>query len=205
VLLSAITLVIVPAIYGSLCQRFTNCDPFVYASLAKDVMAGKRLYLEAWQDKPPLTFFFYALPQLVVPHSYVAIGVFSGLCIAIQGLLIAREFRRSLPAMTGCVLFSALFPMTHWDYAWPSTEHFANLFVVGNVLIAFRIVRDSRFTLLQCFMAGAFACAAFHVRQNLILCGVVPVLAVLLSPRPAAEKGAGAVAYLAGALSMWGQ
>jgi len=202
--LAAITLLNAPWMYGLVCRRLTNCDPFVYASLAKDVLGGKKLYLEAWQDKPPLTILFYALPQLVVPHSYVAIGFFTGICIAIQGLLVVSAFRKSLAAMVGSLLFVTLFPMTNWDYSWPSTEHFANLFVVINVLIAYRIVRDRTFTLLDCILVGVCACAAFHIRQNIVLSGALPGLAILLAPRTMGEKVAGVISCAAGALAMWG-
>ncbi len=203
-IVAAGAIVIVPAMYAVVCQRPMNCDPFVYGSLAKDVMGGKRLYLDTWQDKPPLAVLCYALPQLVAPRSYPALGAFCGLVIAAQGLLMARAFRASLPAAIGCLLFSTLIPMAIWDCDWPSTEHFANLFVVANVLIAYKIVREGRFTLLECFLVGVSSCAAFHIRQNIVLSGALPALMVLLAPASAMAKFRGACAGLAGGLAVWG-
>ncbi|MBI2823983.1 MAG: hypothetical protein HYX69_04740 [Planctomycetia bacterium] len=190
-------------IYEFTARQAVDGDPFIYAALAKDVLAGKRLYLDVWQDKPPLGILMYALPQLFVPRSYSAVMCFSAVLIATQAALFAYAFRRHKVAALGAAMFIAVFPLTEYGYSWPSTEHFANLFVTGNVLIALSIYRRQSFTLAQCFAVGAFACAAFHIRQNIVLCGVIPGLAVLVTPVGWADKLKGIGAMVAGALVGW--
>ncbi|MBI2823984.1 MAG: hypothetical protein HYX69_04745 [Planctomycetia bacterium] len=197
-------LVVVPTMYFHAARQVANRDAFVYAEIAKEVVSGKRLYAEAWMDKPPLAILAYAAPQLVAPRSYGAIALFCGITIAVQAALFAWAFRQCTAAIVGCVTFIAFYPFTTLDFLWPSTEHFSNLFVTGCVLVALAITRRGRFSLWQCFGVGALACATFHIRQHTVVSGLVPAVAVLLAPRPAKEKLAACGAILAGAAVMAG-
>jgi hypothetical protein len=176
------------AMYGYTSRAAGDRDPFIYAQIGKEILAGKRLYAETWIDKPPLGLLMYAAPQIVVPRSYLAIVVFVAMIIAAQAVMFAYAFRRSLAAAAACALFMIFYPLDDGTCIWPSTEHFANLFVTGNLLIALVMVSDRSLSVGRCLAAGALAAAAFHVRQNAILCGLMPALAVLLSGQPRKER-----------------
>ncbi|HEY4313787.1 MAG TPA: hypothetical protein VGN12_30380 [Pirellulales bacterium] len=190
-------------VYTFTSQTAGDRDPFIYAQVGKDVLAGKRLYSETWIDKPPLGLLMYAVPQLFVPRSYKAIVVFGAVILVAQGVLFACAFRRSLAAAAAAALFVMFYPLELGTFTWPSTEHFANLFVTGNLVIALAITRARTFSTMQCLAAGALAIAAFHVRQNTVLCGLLPVLAVCLSDRSWRERWRAGCLMIAGGLIVW--
>jgi hypothetical protein len=82
-----------PLLYAYMGCYVENPDPFIYGQVAKEMLSGRRLYSETWQDKPPLAYVAYALPQIVFPRSYGAIGFFGGLCVAVTSALYAYAFR----------------------------------------------------------------------------------------------------------------
>ncbi|MGD1276466.1 MAG: hypothetical protein ABR964_04500 [Tepidisphaeraceae bacterium] len=182
----------------------TNIDPFVYGQCAKEVLAGKRLYVQTWQDKPPLGLMLYAVPQLFKPRSYPAMGFFLGLWLAGEGLVYVAVLRRNLAAALCCFAFITSAPLMHEDWKWLSLEHFANPFVAGLLLLAYAMLRDRSFTLVQCALIGVLTVVAFHIRQNVVLAGVVPAMVVAFSRQPWSRRVLGlGVAALAG-LICWG-
>ncbi len=200
VLFVVLAVAIVPWLYLYDARAASNPDPFVLAQTAKETLAGKRLYSEAWMDKPPLGILVYAIPQLFVPRSMAAIAYFCGLCIVAGGGLCAYAFRRCPPASLACLMFVTLFPFSNWDYAWPSTEHFSNLFVMVALLCALAMQRTREFSLPECIAVGALVCLAFHVRQNTLLCGLLPLFTLLQAQGSPAKKLLGILSMAAGSL-----
>jgi hypothetical protein len=192
-----------PVLYWFAAKHVGDPDPFVYAQLAKEVLSGRRLYTEAWQDKPPLVVVAYGLPQLIAPRSYGAIAFFAGMCISLTAAAYAFFFRRTAAAVWGTVLFLSLFPMTYWAYIWPSTETFSNVFVAGNLLLAWEIHRSKRSTIAQCLAVGALTCLAFHVRQNTLFSVLIPALALWQSQEPLPRKIVALAAIAIGAAAAW--
>ena len=130
--------------------------------------------------------------------------VFLALILAAQAVMFAWAFGRSLAAATAAVLFVLCYPLEDGTCTWPSTEHFANLFVSGVLIIALLIMRDRSIGLGRCLAAGRFAAAAFHVRQNAILCGLMPALAVLLSGEGVKDQLRAVAALAVGAVAVCG-
>jgi hypothetical protein len=193
-----------PLLYWHMANYTQNPDPFIYGQVAKEIMSGRRLYTETWQDKPPLAYVAYGLPQLVVPRSYGAMAFFGGLCVSLTCALYAYGFRRNTAAMLAVALFLSLFPMTYWDYTWPSTEIFSNVFVAGTLLLAWTIYRARRFSFVQCVLVGALACLAFHVRQNAVFCALIPAFAIWKAEAPLRDKALIALGgTLLGGLLAW--
>ncbi len=190
-------------IYAYTARGAGDRDPFIYAQVGKEILAGKRLYSETWIDKPPLALAMYAAPQLIAPRSYEAICVFWALLLVAQAVMVAWAFRDSLPAAAASSLFLLFYPLVDGTLAWPSTEHFANLFVTANLLIALAIVRKGAWTTPQCLAAGALAITAFHVRQNTVLCGLLPMLAVGLSPWTLRQRFRALLVMVAGGVAAW--
>ena len=54
---------------------------------------------------------------------------FGGCCVAVTAGMYAWAFRRTASAALACALFLAMFPLSYWDWAWPSSEMIANVFV----------------------------------------------------------------------------
>ena len=167
-----------PFLYELTSKEALSADPYVYNQTAKEMLGGKRLYLDTWQDKPPLAFIFYAVPQIVAPRSYSASMVWFAICLDVQALMFWWVFRSTPLAAFCCLAFTVLYPMTEAEYCWPATEHFSNLFVAGNLLLAFLFFRDRKFSLAQCAAAGVLTCLAFHVRQTTLFCGLIPLLGI---------------------------
>jgi len=139
-----------PIIYGLTGRLALDRDPYIYAQIGREMLEGKSLYDETWMDKPPLTYVLYAIPQVIFPRSIVAISVFAGIVIAVQGLMFAWAFRNCALAAICCLLFLTLYPQTVLNFAWASTEHFSNVFVAGTLIIALSIFRERKFSILQC-------------------------------------------------------
>jgi hypothetical protein len=188
-----------PFIYWRAAFRVTSGDPFIVAQVAREMLSGKRLYLQTWDNKPPLAFLFYAFPQWLGFRSYTALGMLQGIWIALEGLLFFVVFRRNRAAALACLALIVLFPMLGSDTAWPSTEHIANPFIAAMLLLAYVILRDKRFSMPQCLLIGALAVAAFQIRQNTVVAAILPISAVALTPVNFKRKAWGAAAALFGA------
>ena len=80
--------------------------------------------------------------------------------------------------MLSATMFLSLFPMTYWDYVWPSTELFSNVFTVVNLFLGMIIYQSRRYTLWQCLVIGIVSCLAFHARQNAFFSVLIPVIAM---------------------------
>lgn len=192
-----------PMISGFMATFAVNRDPFVYSQVAKELLSGRRLYTESWMDKPPLALVAYAIPQLVIPRSYRAVAFFGGICISCTGALYAYSFRGSAPAMLAVALFFALFPMTFWDYLWPSTEVFSNVFVAGNLLLGLAIHRNKCFSLSQCLLVGMLTCLAFHVRQNTVVSLLIPMFSLCQASHTLKRFFCGVTFIVLGGLATW--
>ncbi len=94
--------------------------------------------------------------------------------------------------------------MSNIDYSWPSTEHFGNIFVMINLVIAYTIFNRWRFSLWQCVAAGVATCLAFHIRQNILFCGLLPLAGIVFAAPNWKARIQGALAMAAGGLASWG-
>ncbi|MGA3066805.1 MAG: hypothetical protein ABSF29_08165 [Tepidisphaeraceae bacterium] len=200
----ALYLAAIPFVYRFNALRAMNPDPFIYIQSARDMLAGKRLYSQTWQDKPPLAFVIYAIPEFLAPRSYLAQGFFLGVWIVAEGLMFFAAFRRDLPAACFCLIFTTLVPMMHSQWCWPSTEHFSNLTIALLLLLAYAIFRDRRFSMWQCAIIGATTVVTFNIRQNAVLAGVLPLAAVWLARESLRRKIEGIALMALAAAVCWG-
>ncbi len=197
-------LVLTPGLYLYASGDIRNPDPFYYAQAARQTLAGKRLYAGVWPDKPPVLIWAYAVPQLVAPRSYRAVAFFGGCCVAATAGMYAWAFRRSPAAAAASALFLALFPLSYWDWAWPSSEMIANIFVGAILLVALAISRSGKSSTRQCVAMGILGCLAFHVRQNMVFSLLVPMFAIWHSPQTSIDKVRSLAAIGNGGLATWG-
>jgi hypothetical protein len=175
-------------------ERTRHPDPYAYASAIGELLDGKELYGEIWQDKPPLGLLAYLVPQLIARGSPIALGVWLGLILALQALLVVRVFgREHREAATAAALVLVLLPVTRPELAWLSTDHVSNLGSIGLLAIAWRIHSARAWTERQLYVAGAIAAACFLVRQTSVVFVVPLMLAVAWCP---ASRSARLLAYL---------
>jgi hypothetical protein len=178
----------IPFLYRVNARQPGNCDGFLYGQVAREMLAGKRLYSQTWQDKPPLAFIPYLLPRLVGFDSYLDLGFTLGICLAIEGAIFFIYFRRELPAALAALFFLTLFPLSDPDFSWPSTEHFSSPFVALMLLMGLSIFQSKSFRAWQAAALGFLAIICLHIRQTSLFAAVLPLLAMLYSAEPPKRK-----------------
>jgi hypothetical protein len=181
-------LAIIPFLYRFCAQQPISPDPFMYGEIAKEMLAGKRLYTEAWQDKAPLAFVPYMLPQALGFGSYPDLGFTVGIWIAIEAGILFVYFRHIPAAAWACAVFVTLMPASNIDFDWPSLEHFANPFMTGMLLLGLTIYRRKTVRLWQAALLGALGIVTFHIRQQMAIAGVLPLAAILFSDESPRRK-----------------
>ncbi|MCU0961542.1 MAG: hypothetical protein MUF48_15710 [Pirellulaceae bacterium] len=191
------------AAYGSLSRKVLNPDPFVFGIAAKRLLAGQRLYVDFFEAKPPLATLFYAIPGAVWPRSYLAVCWSLAALLLLQGLFWLWWFRPRLATAAACLWFVVLYPASFGPFGWLSTEHMANLFITAVLLVSVATFRDHRLVWWRYVLAGAATAAAFHCRQNAVLCALVPLAVISLAEQPLRAK-LRAVAWLGcGGVTAW--
>ena len=183
-------LLITLLIYSATAFKLYDPNCFVYSVAAQGLLDGKVLYKTAWQDKPPISILFFALPQIFARGSFLHMQMLLGFWIFIQALLyfilLPNELKKIAPWI--CAFFVIFLPLTRTDFVWLSTEHISNLFVTFNLLIAFRIFFYKKFTLWECLLIGVATCLTFNSRQNTLLFGLLPVSAILFTQASVRNK-----------------
>lgn len=197
------------AIVGVYCLTafaYLNHDCFVMAEAAQSVLAGKTLYGSAcWDNKPPLALLAYALPQLVVPHSYVAMQGFLAVWLLMQAAIFAYFLRHEslVATLLGCCTL-LLVPLLDKEFIWASSEHWHNLFALLVILPSIQLWKVSRGSLGLAALTGASVVLAMHCRQTGILLGLVPLAAIAGSSLNVRRQCELAVVGLLGAVIAWG-
>jgi hypothetical protein len=195
---------VIPIVYQYQAKRPLNPDPFLYAQVAKEMLQGKRLYSETWQDKPPLAFVPYMIPQALGLREYPNFGLLLGVVLSIEAGIFFVYFRKYPAGAFACVFFLTLFPLSGWDLGWPSTEHFANPFLALMLLLGLTILRRRSFDLWHAAVLGALMVVTLHIRQNAAIAGILPLTAMLYSRESPGRKIGGLAILCAVAAICWG-
>jgi hypothetical protein len=198
----AIAAVAVLVVFAVTSVQVFNPDPCVLGECAFELMSGGSLYGDVWQDKAPLAIGAYAVPQLVAPRSYAALQVFLGAVLLGLGAYAAAKARTRAAAWLS-VAIVVVVPLSHVDLLWASTEHFANVFVIGVLALAWRERRGDVAGLWVAWAAGAAVACGFHVRQTTLPVALVYVAVVLASKRSLTDRITRLAAFGAGGLAAW--
>jgi hypothetical protein len=121
-----------------------------------------------------------------------------GLVLIAESLILIWNFRSNPPAMVAITYFVIICPLSAKPFAWLSTEHLSDLFVACNLVFAYVIARNRRFSLFQCFLVGLCTCAALNTRQTALLSGLVPMVSIAIWGRPFRRMLAGIGSAFAG-------
>ena len=169
--------------------KIADHDAFVMGETAQLLASGKALYIDAWDNKPPLTLLFYFPSQWLAPHSYLVQQLFTFLWTALQAMAVfwLLKGEKSWIRITIATLILWM-PLTWTDFAWGSSEDVVNGFTIILTVIGYRIMRDGKIRPALWLIAGLALGAAFHARQPGIFFMGLPLAALFISPQPWNEK-----------------
>ncbi len=169
--------------------KIADHDAFVMGEVAQRLVEGKSLYIEAWDNKPPLALLFYYPSQVFAPHSYLGQQAFTFLWTAAQSLAVFFLLRGEKSWIRVVIAVIVLWtPLSRTDFAWGSSEDAVNGFTILLAVLGYRVLRDGRIgsgLWLVCGMAAGFA---LHTRQPGILFLGFPITALVISPHPCYAK-----------------
>ena len=186
--------------------KIADHDAFVMGEVAQRLAAGKLLYLEAWDNKPPLALLFYYPSQALAPGSYLAQQVFTFLWTAAQALATFILLRGEKLWIRGVIAILVLWaPLMRTDFAWGSSEDAVNGFTILLAVLGYRVFRDGNISLMQWLICGMAAVFALHARQPGVLFLALPLAALAASPQTRQAKlralagiaGGGIIAFAA--------
>ncbi len=164
--------------------KIADHDPFVMGEVAQRLAEGKSLYLEAWDNKPPLALLFYYPSQAVAPHSYLGQQVFTFCWTAASALAIFFLLRGEKSWIRVVIATIVLWtPLSRTDFAWGSSEDAANGFTILLAVLGYRVLRDGRIGSVLWFVCGMAAGFALHTRQSAVIFLGFPIAALLISPQ----------------------
>jgi len=139
---------------------------------------------------------------LIVPGSYAALQVFLGLILLLLAAFSAIQARSAMAAWLS-VMIMVLLPLSHHDLLWASTEHFANIFVLPVLALAWRERYGTTYSPWWACAAGVAVACAFHVRQTTLPVGLFYAAVVIGSDRSLRERLVRLAEFIAGGLSAW--
>jgi len=166
------------------CREPLENDITAYAVIAHEMLNGRRLYVEAWENKPPAVFVTYALAELAVGFGDAAIyGL--GVTAAIVTLLGAYRAGRALGGPTAgiwaAVFWTASCSHLYLQANQPSTEVFMNAFLVW--ALALLLDADLRpFTLRHAVLVGVFFVLASLYKHVVAVYAVLACLVHVVFP-----------------------
>ncbi len=185
-------------------------DQGIFATVADGLFAGRRLYVQVWDHKPPLAFVPYALAHALSPAGAAGVHAVDVLAAALGAALLAAVTRRlspASPASTAPALAAGLVYALHanflsfgayWSRAQP--EHFADVPALG----AFALVTGALGapTRWRFALAGALVGAACQVKLSAAPVLLLPCIAALTAPGDRRTRGAYLGATLGGFVAL---
>ncbi len=180
-LFSAVGVALVAYLLSS--GKIADHDPFVMGEVAQHLIEGKTLYLETWDNKPPLAILFYYPSQAIAPQSYLWQQVFTFLWNFVWAVVVFFLLHGEKSWIRIVIAVAVLWmPLSRTDFAWGSSEDAVNGFTILLSVLGYRVLRDGRLDWRLWLACGAAAGFAVHTRQ----CGIVflgfPIAALLISP-----------------------
>jgi hypothetical protein len=142
----------------SLFESYWYGDEGIYAALAKGLNDGKVLYLQVWDHKPPLLYFFYYLAGLTGWNTgFVLLRIASilfgiGTIVILYKLLKALDFKKNTITFS-LLLCSILLGSTIFEGNVANAEVF---FILFNVGILYLLYKDKNYALIGFLAALSF-------------------------------------------------
>ncbi len=170
------------AAYYFTAGSITDHDPFVMAESAQRVARGNALYIDTWDNKPPLPLLYYLPSQIIAPGSYLVQQLFTFLWSAAAQALAAYWLLRGEKAWIRFIVVTFVIwaPLMRWEYVWGSSEYAVNGFTLLLAVLGYRILRDGQLSFGLWLFTGLCAGFAFHTRQPGVLFLALPIMALVL-------------------------
>ncbi len=151
-------------------------DQATFCYIAEQLLHGKRLYLELWDNKPPGIFYIYVPIVKIFDHVMWSVGVLDILWLVVISICIFCFARRYLGTLAAAI---AVVCTASWHSTWGyihalQPETFIMLFIFGAY---FLLVPDRSRPYARHFAAGLVLGAAFWTKYNAVT--FFPVLAFL--------------------------
>lgn len=105
---------------GSLASEVIDWDESTFIVVANEMLRGKVLYADVFDNKPPLIFVFFAGVLVAFGKSLAAIRIFGWTCIAMTAaltFLTARRFASTPAAGLATVLMLCLYAVPYWRHS----------------------------------------------------------------------------------------
>jgi len=191
-------------------QAVVDWDESTFALMGDSLVRGHLPYTELWDNKPPLIFAWFALVQLVLGKSIVAIRAAGIVLVAVAAWLGARAAHRgfglgrwSLAAIPPVAVAASLDPGS----GALMSEHLAIVFLAAITAL----LAGGPFTARRGMLLGLATSLAVLTRTNLAYPALVMGLAALVLPlapgttraRFVAATGLGAAAPVLGLLAVY--
>lgn len=163
-----------------------DMDGATYAVMAREMLAGKNLYTDVWDHKPPAVYVSYAIGQLIAGHGPAHIYLL-GFSMAVVTLLWIY-----FVAVTAAGYGAGLWAATFWAIVstdlllqgnQPNTEAFMNACLIWALALLLRMPAESFATGRVLSIGALFALASLYKHVTLI------GTAVLLGAYVVAAKG----------------
>jgi hypothetical protein len=205
----AAIVLIVLSILTSLGRVYTRNEPLerdltMYALVAHELVEGKRLYTDVWDQKPPAIYLVYAAAELAVgygPQSVLLVNIAAGL------ITLAGVYRAASAAGMGRVsglwaagLWSIISLNIDLEANQPNTEVFINACMIW-VFVIFVGAKERPISYPKAVWLGLIAAAATLFKHHSVLPFATVAIAYVIGTAEAKQFRAG---RLVGALIAFG-
>lgn len=140
-------------------------DEGAYAYMADVINSGGMPYLNAFDHKPPLIYYFYQISFKLFGHNLAAPRLLAAIFVAVAGflvLLLVYRLTRSLTvSVFSCLLLGAVSALPVYTGFCANTEVFTLPFLVGGVLL----LAEDKPSLQQFFWSGLLFGVGIMVKQ----------------------------------------
>ena len=142
-----------------------------YASFGRELLAGKKLYVDLWDHKPPGIFLTYALSEAVAGSGKLALYLLS-VGAGIAGLFgVYRTVRFIHPSVFPALMAAGLWAVVSGDLGLeanrPDMEVFINAFLVW--ALALMVEKEGALSVRRSILIGAlWAAASFYKHYVLV-------------------------------------
>lgn len=128
--------------FPSLFEPYWYGDEGVYFTIGKALNQGRFLYIEIWDNKPPLLYLFYAVFNDLFSIRFASLTF--GLASVITFFFLAREFfRRKIAQYTTTFLFSLFFGLPTLEGNIANAENFLLFPVVTSAFLFWRNIQQN--------------------------------------------------------------
>lgn len=157
-------------------NRFVTGDEGYYILAAKEILAGKTLYLDFLYTQTPLLPYLYAAWMKIYGISWESARIFSALCSALLGALLFQHLKQKTN-LAWALLGTLLFACSVFVYPWYPTAKTYGISVLFLFVSYLFLTRDNN-SFWSWIWAGFFIGLAVNVR--LFFAALIPLFLIYI-------------------------